>query len=105
MAIAEAGRSPAQAARGLVPSEEIAELGFADWLAPERALVGVRTIDAHRRAAKPPGPRELVDAFFRIALPARDLEAQQGRQPSTDSDPARAGQLVPDGGVYQGRKR
>jgi hypothetical protein len=50
-----------ETARALVLGEEIAERGFADWLAPERALVTVRTIDAHRRgAAKPPGPRELI---------------------------------------------
>jgi hypothetical protein len=34
----------------------------------------VGTIDAHRPgAAKPPGPRELIAAFFRMALLARDL--------------------------------
>ena len=67
-------------ARELVLGDEIAERGFADWLAPERALVNVRTLDAHRRgAAKAPGPRELVDAFFRMALLARDLEQRRGR--------------------------
>jgi cyclase len=75
----EAGRSPAKAARELVLGDEIAEQGFAAWLAPERALVNVGTIDAHRRGvAKPPGPRELVDAFFRMALLARDFEARRG---------------------------
>jgi glyoxylase-like metal-dependent hydrolase (beta-lactamase superfamily II) len=71
-----AGASAAETARELVLGEEIAERGFADWLAPERALVSVGTIDAHRRygAANPPGPRELVAAFFRMALLARDLE-------------------------------
>jgi cyclase len=76
----DAGRSAVEAARELVLGEEIAERGFADWLAPERALVSVRTIDAHRRgAATLPGPRELVAAFFRMALLARDLDAQGGR--------------------------
>jgi hypothetical protein len=51
---------------------------FAAWLGPERALVSVGTIDAHRRGdAKLPGPREVIDAFFRMALLARDLEARQ----------------------------
>jgi len=73
------GMSPPETARELVLGDEIAERGFADWLAPERALVSVGTIDAHRRgAAKPPGPRELIAAFFRMALLARDLEAQGG---------------------------
>jgi hypothetical protein len=40
--------------------------------APERALVSVGTIDAHRRGvAKLPGQRELIAAFFRMALLAR----------------------------------
>jgi cyclase len=74
----EAGMSPAAASRELVLGDEIAERGFADWLGAERALVNVRTIDAHRRGvAKRPGPRELVDAFFRMALLARDIEAQR----------------------------
>jgi cyclase len=73
----DAGRSPAEAARELVLGEEIAERGFAGWLAPERALVSIATIDAHRRGVpKPSGPRELVGAFFRMALLARDLEAR-----------------------------
>jgi cyclase len=78
----EAGRSPAEAARELVLGDEIAERGFAGWLAPERALINVGTIDAHRRgAATPPGPRQLVDAFFRMALLARDLGARRdGRE-------------------------
>jgi hypothetical protein len=60
-------------ARELVLGDEIAELGFADWLAPERALVNVTTVDAHRRgAAKLRGPRDIVPAFFRMALLARD---------------------------------
>jgi cyclase len=75
----DAGRSPAEAGRELVLGAEIAERGFADWLGPERALVSVRTIDAHRRGvAKPPGPRELVDAFFRMALLARDDRERRG---------------------------
>jgi glyoxylase-like metal-dependent hydrolase (beta-lactamase superfamily II) len=74
----EAGRSIAETARELVLGDEIVERGFSDWLGPERALVSVRTIDAHRRgAAKMPGPREVVDAFFRMALLARDLQARQ----------------------------
>jgi cyclase len=77
----DAGKSPATAARELVLGDEIAEQGFADWLGPERALVSVRTIDAHRRrVAKPVGPRELVGAFFRMALLARDLEARRGHE-------------------------
>jgi glyoxylase-like metal-dependent hydrolase (beta-lactamase superfamily II) len=76
----DAGRSPADAARELVLGDEIAEQGFADWLAPERALVSVGTIDAHRRGvAKPRGPRQLVAAFFRMALLARDEWARRGR--------------------------
>ena len=75
----DAGASPEETARELVMGEEIAERGFAAWLAPERALVSVGTIDAHRRgAAKPPGPRELIAAFFRMALLARDLEERRG---------------------------
>ena len=77
----KAGSSPVATARELVLGGEIAERGFADWLGAERALVSVRTIDAHRRGiAKPPGPRELVDAFFRMALLARDLDARGGRE-------------------------
>jgi glyoxylase-like metal-dependent hydrolase (beta-lactamase superfamily II) len=77
----EAGSSPAETARELVLGDEIAELGFLEWLAPERALVSVGTIDAHRRGTaerKPPNPRRLIDAFFRMALLARDLEARNG---------------------------
>ena len=76
----EAGRSPAETAREIVLGHEIAERGFADWHAPERALVSVGTFDAHRRGvAKTPGPRELVAAFFRMALLARDHGASRGR--------------------------
>jgi cyclase len=72
----DSGMSAPETARDLVLGDEIAERGFADWLAPERALVSVRTIDAHRRGiAKPPGPRELIAAFFRMALLARDVTA------------------------------
>jgi hypothetical protein len=36
-------------------------------------VINLRTIDAHRRgAARLPSPRELVDAFARMALLARD---------------------------------
>jgi glyoxylase-like metal-dependent hydrolase (beta-lactamase superfamily II) len=74
----EAGSSVAETARELVLGDEIAERGFADWLGPERALVSIRTIDAHRKqAAKLPGPREVIDAFFRMALLASDLEARR----------------------------
>jgi cyclase len=74
----DAGRSPAQTARDLVLGDETAQRGFADWLAPERVLVSVGTIDAHRRGiAKPPGPRQLIVAFFRMALLARDHEARR----------------------------
>ena len=69
----EDGSSPTETARAIVLGDEIADLGFADWPAPERALVNVATIDAHRRGAAPPrGPRDLVSAFFRMALLARD---------------------------------
>ena len=35
--------------------------------------MNVTTIDTHRRgAAKVPGPRDIVPAFFRMALLARD---------------------------------
>jgi cyclase len=81
----EAGSSPAAAARELVLGDEIAELGFADWLGPERALISVRTIDGHRRgAAKPAGAREVVNAFFRMALLARDLEARRSHTSGAD---------------------
>ena len=77
----DAGRTPPETARELVLGAEITEQGFADWLAPERALVSVGTIDAHRRGgAKPPGPRELITAFFRMALLARDHGARQRRK-------------------------
>jgi cyclase len=73
----DSGMSPPAAARELVLGDEFAEGRFAIWLAPERALVNVGTIDAHRRGvAKPPGPRELIAAFFRMALLARDAKAQ-----------------------------
>lgn len=76
----DAGQPPAAAARELVLGDEIAEHGFAGWLAPERALISVGTIDAHRRGvAKPPGPLQLVAAFFRLALLARDYQARRGR--------------------------
>jgi cyclase len=76
----DAGLSPTDTARELVLGDEIAELGFAGRLAPERALISVGTIDAHRRGtAATPGPRDLVAAFFRMALLARDL--QNDRRP------------------------
>jgi cyclase len=68
-----AGTPPAAVARELVLGEEIAARGFADWLDPERAVINVRTIDAHRRGvARTPRPRDFVDAFSRMALLARD---------------------------------
>jgi cyclase len=77
----EAGSSPAEAARELVLGDEIVEEGFAGWLGPERTLVNVRTIDAHRHGvARLPGPRELVDAFFRMALLARDLAVRRSHE-------------------------
>lgn len=83
----EAGRSPTETARELVLGDEIADRGFADWLAPERAMVSVRTIDAHRRGvAKPPGARELTGAFFRMALLARDLEARLRTTPQVTEE-------------------
>ncbi|MFN8160957.1 MAG: MBL fold metallo-hydrolase [Solirubrobacterales bacterium] len=70
----EAGEPPAAAARRLVLGGEIAERGFAGWLGPERALVSVGTIDAHRRGVPSrPSPLRLVDSFCRMALLARDL--------------------------------
>jgi glyoxylase-like metal-dependent hydrolase (beta-lactamase superfamily II) len=73
-----AGRPPAATARALVLGDEIAERGFADWPGAERAVINVRTVDAHRRgAAALPGPRELIDAFFRMALLARDVAARR----------------------------
>jgi cyclase len=74
----DAGSSAAEAAREIVLGDEIAELGFSDWFAPERAVVSVATIDAHYRGvAKLPGPREIVPAFFRMALLARDRAARR----------------------------
>lgn len=68
-----AGASAAVVARELVLGDEIAATGFADWLDPERAVINVRTIDAHRRGiARPPGQRDFVDAFARMALLARE---------------------------------
>ena len=65
----DAGRSPADVASEQVLSDEYA---FADWLAPERAIVNVTTIDGHRRGAHhAAGPRELISAFFRMALLSR----------------------------------
>ncbi len=60
----DAGRSVTEIAR------ELAAAKFGDWLAPERALVNVTY---RRGAAAPPGPREIVRAFFRMALLARDV--------------------------------
>jgi glyoxylase-like metal-dependent hydrolase (beta-lactamase superfamily II) len=68
-----AGAAPGAVARELVLGDEIAARGFAGWLDPERAVISVRTIDAHRRGvARPPRPRDIVDAFARMALLARD---------------------------------
>ena len=68
----EGGMSVPETARAIVLGGELA--GFEDWLAPERALISVGTIDGHRRGvARAPGPRELITAFFRMALLARDL--------------------------------
>jgi glyoxylase-like metal-dependent hydrolase (beta-lactamase superfamily II) len=69
----DAGMSAPETARDIVLGGELAEHAFADWLAPERALISVGTIDAHRRGIVPPaGPRSLITAFFRMALLARD---------------------------------
>lgn len=79
----DSGMSPRQTARELVSSDELAERSFADWLAPERTLVSVETIDAHRHGvAKSRGPRELIATFFRMALLARDLQARRDGKPS-----------------------
>jgi cyclase len=73
----EAGRSPAATARELVLGDEIAERGFVDWLGLERALVSLGAIDAHHRGiAKPSAPRQLIAAFSRMALLARDLDGR-----------------------------
>ena len=69
-----AGASPAAVARELVLGDEFAAGPFVGWLDPERAVISVRTIDAHRRGvARPPGPRDFVEAFSQMALLARDL--------------------------------
>jgi len=69
----EAGMAPHVAAREIVLDGEPA-----GRLAPERAVVNVGTIDAHRRGvAALPGPRELITAFFRMALLARDLHSDR----------------------------
>jgi glyoxylase-like metal-dependent hydrolase (beta-lactamase superfamily II) len=61
-----AGARPAAVAR------ELAGRRFGEWLDPERAVINVRTIDAHRRGtARPPGPRDHVEAFARMALVRR----------------------------------
>jgi cyclase len=74
------GGAPGAVARDIVLGEEIAALGFADWLDPERAVINVRTIDAHRRGTiRPPGPRDFVDAFARMGLLARDRLARLPR--------------------------
>ena len=71
------GASPAAVARELVLGDEIAARGFAQWLDPERAVINVRTIDAHRRGAvRPPRPLDVVDAFARMGLLARDRLAR-----------------------------
>lgn len=78
------GRSPGATARELVLGDELAAAGFADWLDPERAVINVRTIEAHRRGRwRPPGPRDLVDAFARMAVLARD-RATVGRAGAPD---------------------
>ncbi len=75
-----AGASPGDVARELVLGDELAAGPFAAWLDPERAVISVRTIDAHRRgAARPPGPRDFVEAFSQMALLARDLRADSSR--------------------------
>ena len=79
----DAGRSPPRRHVSSSSATRSREQGFADWLAPERALVSVGTIDAHRRgSAKPPGPRELIAAFVRMALLARDLGGARWPHPA-----------------------
>jgi glyoxylase-like metal-dependent hydrolase (beta-lactamase superfamily II) len=71
-----AGAAPPAVARDLVLGGELDEHGFGHWLHPERAIINVRTIDAHRRGgARLPGPRDYVSAFARMALLARDHAA------------------------------
>jgi glyoxylase-like metal-dependent hydrolase (beta-lactamase superfamily II) len=73
-----AGAPPPAVARELVLGDELPERGFGDWLDPERAIINVRTIDAHRRGvARAPGPRDYIDAFSRMALLARDRRASR----------------------------
>jgi glyoxylase-like metal-dependent hydrolase (beta-lactamase superfamily II) len=106
----DSGMSPAETARELVLGEEIVEPGFADWLAPERALVSVGTIDAHRarrrqatRAARAdhrvlpygaPGPRSKGTGRGQPA-PGRTIDRQggsmKGRTPSSSPRPSQAG--------------
>jgi hypothetical protein len=67
-------------ARDLVLGGELDERGFGQWLHPERAIINVHTIDAHRRGvARLPGPRDFVSAFSRMALLARDRAASPRR--------------------------
>lgn len=61
--LADQARSPSATARDLA--------GLSPWPAPERTLVNVDNIDG---TAGPPGPRQLVPAFFRMALLARELQ-------------------------------
>jgi cyclase len=58
----EQARRPSATARDLA--------ALSPWLAPERTLVNMATIDG---TARSPGPRQIVPAFFRMALLARDL--------------------------------
>jgi glyoxylase-like metal-dependent hydrolase (beta-lactamase superfamily II) len=60
--LADEARSPSATARALA--------GLSPWPAPERTLVNLANLDG---AAGPPGPRQIVPAFFRMALLARDL--------------------------------
>ena len=85
----DAGLSPADTARELVLGEEIAERGFAEWLAPERALVSVaddrRAPPRHRGPAGPARAdrRVLPDGAARARPPERPTAAR--RRPSEQS--------------------
>jgi cyclase len=72
------GASAGAVARELVLGDELAARGFGEWLDPERAVISVRTIDAHRRGrARPPTARDVVDAFARMALLERERLRRQ----------------------------
>jgi cyclase len=83
----DGGASAVETARKLVLGDELVELGFSEWLGPERALVSVGTIDAHRRGtAKQPRPPQLIAAFFRMALLSRDFARRGEDNPANTTE-------------------